>query len=61
MPTHPTPEGSRSITIELKEHLVEHVDRERQFIGMSRAAYIRNLIAKDIQRQGPGRAAAAQG
>jgi predicted DNA binding CopG/RHH family protein len=57
MPTHPSPEGRRSITLELPTHLVDHVDQQRSFIGMSRAAYIRQLIARDTERQGPARTA----
>jgi predicted transcriptional regulator len=55
MPTWPTPEGRRSITLELSSDLVDHLDREADYLGCSRAAYIRQLIVRDTERQGAGR------
>jgi metal-responsive CopG/Arc/MetJ family transcriptional regulator len=58
MPTWPTPEGRRSITVELPELLVKHLDSQADYLGCSRAAYIRQLIVRDTERQGPTRLAA---
>ena len=49
MPTWPTPEGRRAITIELPEHHVHHLDMQAELYGCSRAAYLRRLIVSDIQ------------
>lgn len=57
MPTWPTPEGRRSITLELSSDLVDHLDREAEYLGCSRAAYLRQLIVRDTERQGPARSA----
>jgi hypothetical protein len=59
MPTWPTAEGKRCLTIELSGEHVEHLDAQARYKGMSRAAYVRGLIVDDIVRQGPGRMAKA--
>jgi predicted DNA-binding protein len=53
MPDWPLPDNRRSITIELPTEFVSHLDSEAQYIGCSRAAYLRQLIRKDMDRQGP--------
>jgi hypothetical protein len=53
MPSWPAKEGRTTITLELKVELVEHLDAQADLYGCSRAAYIRQLVVKDIQRQGP--------
>jgi hypothetical protein len=58
MPSWPPTAGRTTITLELKLELVDHLDAQAEFYGMSRAAYIRQLVVKDMQRQGPGPAAA---
>jgi len=55
MPTWPTPEGRRTITLELPVKHVEHLDTQASYEGCSRAAYVRQLIRRDIERQGPAR------
>jgi hypothetical protein len=65
--THPTPtmpgwpciEGKRCVTFELPTEHVEHLDAQAIYNGCSRAAYLRQLIVRDIERQGPGRMATA--
>ena len=47
------------MTIELRGDLVEHLDAQAEYYGMSRAAYLRLLVVKDVERQAPGRAAQA--
>jgi hypothetical protein len=59
MPGWPTAEGRRCVTIELATEHVEHLDCQAQYQGCSRAAYIRRLIVRDIERQGPSRVATA--
>jgi hypothetical protein len=59
MPGWPTAEGKRCITIELANEHVEHLDVQSQYEGCSRAAYLRRLIVRDIERQGLGRVATA--
>jgi hypothetical protein len=59
MPGWPTAEGRRCITIELDTEHVHHLDAEAKYEGCSRAAYIRRLIVRDIERQGPSRMATA--
>lgn len=58
MPSWPPTAGRTTITLELKLELVDHLDAQADLYGMSRAAYIRQLVVKDMQRQGPGPAAA---
>lgn len=53
MPGWPIPEGRRCITIELDEKHVQHLDTEAKYLGCSRAAYLRQLIVRDVERQGP--------
>jgi hypothetical protein len=53
MPGWPIPEGRKCITIELDTKHVEHLDREATYLGCSRAAYLRQLIVRDVERQGP--------
>ena len=60
MPGWPIPVGRRCITIELATEQVDHLDSQAEYEGCSRAAYLRRLIVRDIERQGPGRTAAAQ-
>jgi hypothetical protein len=57
MPGWPTAEGKRCVTIELAIEHVSHLDVQAEYEGCSRAAYIRRLIVRDIERQGPGRMA----
>jgi predicted DNA-binding protein len=56
MPTWPTKEGRTTITLELRTELVEHLDAQAEYLGQSRAAYVRGLVMRDMERQGPGRA-----
>lgn len=58
MPGWPCSEGKRCVTIELPVEHVEHLDAQAIYNGCSRAAYLRQLIVRDIERQGPGRMAA---
>jgi len=51
MPAWPTPPGRRCITIELPNEHVEHLDREAEYLGCTRVAYLRQLIRKDMDRQ----------
>jgi len=55
MPTWPTPEGRRTITIEVPNDLLDRIDAQAQYLGCSRAAYIRALMVRDLERQGPGK------
>jgi predicted DNA-binding protein len=57
MPGWPIPAGRRCITIELATEHVEHLDTQSEYEGCSRAAYLRRLIVRDIERQGPSRVA----
>jgi hypothetical protein len=59
MPGWPTAEGRRSVTIELAIEHVSHLDVQAEYEGCSRAAYMRRLIVRDIERQGPSRMAKA--
>jgi len=58
MPDWPHPDNRRSITIELPTEFVAHLDSQAQYIGCSRAAYLRQLVRRDMDRQGPAPAAA---
>jgi hypothetical protein len=55
----PAKEGQTVITLELRIDLVEHLDTQARYLGQSRAAYIRGLVIKDMDRQGPGPMATA--
>ena len=59
MPGWPCIEGKRCVTFELPTEHVEHLDAQAIYNGCSRAAYLRQLIVRDIERQGPGRMATA--
>ena len=59
MPGWPTAEGKKCLTLELRAELVEHLDSQAQYEGCSRAAYLRQLIVRDIERQGPARVVTA--
>ena len=59
MPGWPTAEGKKCLTLELRAELVEHLDSPAQYEGCSRAAYLRQLIVRDIERQGPARVVTA--
>jgi hypothetical protein len=58
MPGWPTPEGKRCVTIELNVEHIQHLDDMASYYGMSRAAYLRTLIVRDVERQGPAPSAA---
>ena len=58
MPGWPIPAGRRCITIELDARHVQHLDEQASYYGMSRAAYLRTLIVRDVERQGPAPSAA---
>lgn len=47
------------MTIELRAELVDHLDAQAAYNGCSRAAYLRMLVVKDVERQGPARVATA--
>lgn len=55
MPGWPTAEGRRCITVELAAEMVQHCDDQADYLGCSRAAYLRQLIVRDMERQGPPR------
>ena len=56
MPTWPVPEGKRCITIELDEAFVSHLDGQASYYGTTRAAFLRLLIRKDMDRLAPSKA-----
>jgi hypothetical protein len=55
MPNWPPTAGRTTITLELPISHVEHLDAQAAYDGCSRAAYVRRLIVRDIERQGPNR------
>jgi hypothetical protein len=59
MPAWPAREGQKTMTIELRADLVAHLDAQAEYVGCSRAAYLRGLVVKDMERQGPAPAAKA--
>jgi hypothetical protein len=59
MPSWPTPDGKTTITLELPLEHVSHLDAQASYEGCSRAAYVRQLIRRDMERQGPTRSTAA--
>ena len=46
------------MTLELKNQMVQHLDAMAEYLGCSRAAYVRGLVIKDMERQGPGKSRA---
>lgn len=50
MPTWPTPEGKRCITIELDQAFVSYLDERAVYFGTTRAAFLRRLIREDMDR-----------
>jgi hypothetical protein len=57
MPSWPAGQGRSVINLALKVELIAHLDQMADLYGCSRAAYVRQLIVKDMQRLGPGHAA----
>ena len=55
MPRWPVAEDQRCITIALPTNHVAHLDAQARYEGCSRAAYMRQLIVRDIERQAAGR------
>jgi hypothetical protein len=53
MPGWPIAPGRKCVTIELSVEHVQHLDQQADYYGMSRAAYLRTLIVRDVERQGP--------
>jgi predicted DNA-binding protein len=53
MPSWPIPPGRRCITIELPAEHVQHLDDQARYLGCTRAAYLRQLIVRDLERQAP--------
>jgi len=51
MGSWPPVPGRRAINLDLADRLIEHADRMAAYFGMSRTAYIRQLIVHDIERQ----------
>lgn len=51
-------EGHKIITIELREDILDGIDEQAKYLGMSRAAYIRQAMVRDLERQGPAPVAA---
>jgi metal-responsive CopG/Arc/MetJ family transcriptional regulator len=51
MPGWPLPPGQRCITISIPDDLVAHLDARSEYLGCSRAAYLRQLIVLDRERQ----------
>ena len=47
-----------NINVRIPRAHVAHLDAEATYHGMSRAAYLRGLIVRDIERQGPAKAKA---
>ncbi len=58
MPGWPVADGRKCITIELAIEHIQHLDDQARYLGCSRAAYLRQLIVRDQERQGPARATA---
>jgi hypothetical protein len=50
MPAWPTPPGRKCITVELPTEQVDHLDREADYLGCTRVAYLRQLILRDMGR-----------
>jgi hypothetical protein len=57
MPSWPAGQGRSVINLALKVELIAHLDQMADLYGCSRAAYVRQLVVKDMQRQGPGHTA----
>jgi len=53
MPSWPSKDGMKCMTIEMRHDMVEHLDTQADYLGCSRAFYLRQLVLKDMRRQGP--------
>ena len=51
MPGWPVPEGIRCLTFTVPDDLGAHLDARSEYLGCSRAAYLRQLIVLDRERQ----------
>lgn len=47
-----SPMDRRTITLELSTAQIQHLDAQAAYLGCSRAAYIRQLVVRDQERQG---------
>ena len=56
MPNWPVRPGMKCITVELLTEQVEHLDREADYLGCTRVAYLRQLILRDMGRLRPSKA-----
>jgi hypothetical protein len=52
------PENHRLATFDLTQEQVQHLDDMARYLGSSRVAYLRQIIVRDMERQGPGRKSA---
>ena len=52
------PDNHRLATFDLTEDQVQHLDDMARYLGSSRVAYLRQIIVRDMERPGPGRASA---
>lgn len=50
MPQTPAKPGHRVLSFEFPDTYIEHLDRQARREDRSRAAYLRRLIAADIER-----------
>ena len=58
MPAWPAKDGQKTMTIELRLDMVEHLDTQAVYYGSSRAAYLRKLVVEDMERKGTAPTAA---
>jgi predicted DNA-binding protein len=53
--TSPAQPERKACTFDFPIEHVEHLDAQAEYLGCSRAAYVRQLIVRDIERQGPAK------
>jgi predicted transcriptional regulator len=49
MPRPPVDPDVKSMTVQLRPELTEHLDQQAFYLGISRAAYLRQLVMEDIR------------
>ena len=54
----PNKEEMKPMTIQMRTDLVDYIDQKAAYLGMRRVSYLRQLVIRDMERQGPAPAAA---
>jgi len=54
----PDQDGMIHMTMRMRNDIARHMDQKAEYLGMRRVSYLRQLVIKDMKRQGPAPTAA---